>query len=127
MRTIRYKTEMLVGGSVAMAAAGQILIKVGLLGKGRLGLLALHWPLSLPWGVLIGLCIYGLGTLLWFAAVAQKNISYLYPLAASNYILLGFLGHYLLHESMGPGRWTGITVMAVGIALLSKTDRGIAR
>lgn len=113
------------GGSVAMAAAGQILIKLGLLGKGRFGLPALHWPLILPMGVLIGLCVYGLGTVLWFAAVAQKNISYLYPLAATNYVLLGIAGHFLLHEQMGLVRWAGISVMAVGIALLSKTDRSV--
>jgi drug/metabolite transporter (DMT)-like permease len=125
MRLIHYKAELLVGASVLAAAAGQILIKLGLLGRGRFGLIAIHWPFNLAWGVLIGLSIYGFGTFLWFAAVSQKNISYLYPLAATNYILLGFAGHFLLHETMGVLRWTGIVVMAIGIATLSQTSGGI--
>jgi len=117
-----YKTELLVIGSVLLAAAGQTLIKLGLMGHGALSRTLLEWPLALTAGVVIGLCVYGLGTVMWFAAVAQRNISYLYPLAGINYVLMGFIGHFLLHEGMGPLRWCGIFVMTTGIVLLSKTN-----
>ena len=122
----RYRTELLVIGSVALAATGQTLIKLGLTGAAPWTDVAVHWPLPLPNGLLGGLAVYGLGTLLWFAAVAQRSISYLYPLAAINYVLMGLIGHFLLHEPMGALRWAGILTMAAGIALLSQTSREAA-
>jgi drug/metabolite transporter (DMT)-like permease len=117
-----YKTEMLVIGSVLMAAVGQTLIKLGLSGHGTLAMNVMARPIPITAGVFTGLLVYGLGTVMWFAAVRQRSISYLYPLAGINYVLMGFIGHFLLHESMGPLRWCGILVMTVGIMLLTKTD-----
>lgn len=117
-----YKTEMLVIGSVLMATVGQTLLKLGLNGHGPISRVVMEWPIPITMGVFTGLLIYGLGTVMWFAAVRQRNISYLYPFAAINYVLMGFIGHFLLHEGMGPLRWCGIAVMTVGIMLLAKTD-----
>jgi len=113
-----YKTEMLVLGSVVMAAAGQTLLKLGLMGHGIVSTLVVK---TIPVGVLGGLIIYGLGTLMWIAAVRQRSISYLYPLAGINYVLMAFIGRFLLHEDMGPLRWSGILVMMIGFLLLSRT------
>ena len=121
MQSARVSAEMLVAGSVLLATTGQLAIKLGL-GRAA-GVLTwaphpLHAPLTL--GVLCGLAIYGLGTLLWMQAVAKRNISYLYPLASLNYILVALGGHLLLHEPLVPGRWIGIAIMAAGIVLLAR-------
>ncbi len=113
--------EALVAGSVLFATAGQVIIKLGL-GKSQ-GLWswsphALPAPLTL--GVAGGLVIYGVGTLLWIAAISRSNISYLYPLASLNYILIALCGHFLLHEPLLAGRWIGIGIMSVGIVLLAR-------
>lgn len=118
----RYRTEILVIASVILAATGQTLIKLGLTGHEPWIATVFQWPLQLSLGVATGLFVYGMGTILWFAAVSARSISYLYPLAATNYILMGLIGHFLLHEGMGLMRWTGILVMAFGIALLSRTS-----
>ena len=113
--------EVLVIGSVVLATTGQLAIKLGLGKAAGLFTLAPH-PLHAPFtlGVLCGLVIYGLGTLLWMQAVAKRNISYLYPLASLNYILVAVGGHLLLHEPLVPGRWIGIAIMAAGIVLLTR-------
>lgn len=112
--------ELLVACSVIFATAGQLGIKLGL---GRETSLWTRMPLALPipltFGLLCGLFVYGLGTLLWILAVSRREISYLYPLASVNYILIALSGHIILNEHLLPGRWVGIGIMIAGIVLLT--------
>jgi drug/metabolite transporter (DMT)-like permease len=113
------RAEIQVAGSVLLATAGQLAIKLGLRKAPGLWTWTPH-PLHAPFtaGVLGGLLIYGMGTLLWMSAISKRNISHLYPLASLNHILIALCGHLLLHESLLPGRWIGIGIMAAGILLL---------
>lgn len=110
------RAEWLVLGSVLLASTGQLTIKSGLnhgdVAGLRVGSLHLGWP------VLLGLLIYGLGTVLWIQAVSKRNISYLYPLSAFNYTLVALGGTLFLGERFGWDRWLGIAVMSLGVALL---------
>ncbi len=115
------KAEWFVLASVLFATTGQLCIKLGL------GHLSTGWtkpvsPAATPitLGIVGGLLIYGLGTLLWVLAVSKRNISYLYPLASLNYIFVALGGHLLLHEPIRPGRWLGILVMTTGIVVLTQ-------
>ena len=113
------RAEILVAGSVVFATAGQLAIKLGLGTSANAWtwtLPRLHPPLTL--GVVCGLVIYAIGTLLWMAAISKRNISYLYPLASLNYILVALCGHFLLKEPLLASRWIGIAIMAAGIMLL---------
>jgi|SRR6266568_2308321 len=118
------RAEWLVVGSVILAAAGQLLIKAALTHLVTASVPAgmLHTLLS-P-GILTGLFIYGLGTLVWVRAVSMESISYLYPLSALNYAIVALGGHLLFGEIIRPGRWLGIAVMTFGIYLLT---RAVAR
>lgn len=108
-------------GSVLMAAAGHLLIKMGLLrlsnaAHGSVASTLLRYILQpLVFG---GLSIYALGTLLWVFAVARKEISFLYPLTALNYGLLALAGHIVLGESISLLRWFGISIVMVGVVLM---------
>lgn len=118
---INRKAELLVAGSVLFATIGQVLIKLGLSGSAQPWIAvigSLHSPFTL--GVLCGLLVYGAGTLLWIAAVSQRNISYLYPLASLSYILIALCGHFVLKEPLLLGRWAGILIMTAGIVLLTR-------
>lgn len=120
-RRLTIGAEVLVAGSVLLATSGQLAMKLGLGKASGVWTWApppLHAPLTL--GVLGGLLIYGMGTLLWMTAISRRNISYLYPLASLNYILAALGGHYLLHERLLPGRWIGIAIMGAGIVLLNR-------
>ena len=108
----RVRPEWMVLGSVCFAAAGQLLMKAGL--NHGMGLS----PAAI---VLLGLSMYGLGTLLWIQAVSLAEISYLYPLSAINYPLVALGGKLFFHEAVHRERWVGILVMTVGIAILART------
>jgi len=120
-RVAKRRAEALVVASVLFATAGQTTIKLGLGAEKNLWTWALfpfHAPFTL--GVVVGLVVYGCGTALWIAALSHKKLSYLYPLASMNYILVALCGSLILHEATHAVRWIGIVTMAAGIALLTR-------
>lgn len=115
-------------GAILLASCGHLLIKLGLVaalhGTAYPGLLerVLHYLLQ-P-AVAAGLAIYGLGTLLWISAVSRRNISFLYPLTALNYVLVSVGGKVFFGEHVSTGRWIGIAVVVAGVALMQLSVTG---
>ena len=116
--------------SVAFAAAtifvvcGHSLIKAGLnaAASGSVGMTLvpriLHL-LSQPF-VIEGLLIYFLGTVCWMVAVAQKEISFLYPLTSINYVLVTAMSTALFREVISPRRALGVLVIVLGMLLMNR-------
>ncbi|HWZ45611.1 MAG TPA: hypothetical protein VNW97_19205 [Candidatus Saccharimonadales bacterium] len=115
-------------GSILLASCGHLLIKLGLVAAAHAtaypGLVerVLHYMMQ-P-AVAAGLMIYGLGTLLWIMAVSRRNISFLYPLTALNYVLVSLGGKILFDEKISSGRWLGIAVVVAGVALMQLSATG---
>lgn len=114
--------------SVALAAGGHLIIKGGLNAIPSMAQASLGARLTMyvfdPM-VILGLLIYATGTLLWIVAVAKRDISYLYPITAINYVLVTLAGRWLFGESVSTGRWIGVLVVMLGVIVLqtSRTDR----
>lgn len=114
-------------GAIALAACGHLLIKQGLSSAAhatsvatladKISLYLFHSALP------IGLAIYGIGTLLWIRAVASKNISFLYPLTALNYVIVSIGGRVFFNERISFGRWAGIAVVVLGVAMLQRSAK----
>jgi len=60
---------------------------------------------------------------LWIRAVASRNISFLYPLTALNYVIVTVGARIFFNERISFGRWTGITVVVLGVAMLHRSAR----
>jgi uncharacterized membrane protein len=109
-------------GAIILAACGHLLIKQGLMSAlhsapaSGVGAKISHYLLHSA--VPAGLAIYGMGTLLWIRAVASRNISFLYPLTALNYVIVSIGGKFFFNEAISAGRWTGIAIVVMGVALL---------
>ena len=73
--------------------------------------------------VLLGLGIYGFGTLCWMSAVAQTELSLLYPLTSLNYVLIAFLSYLVFGERISLVRGGGILLIALGMILLTWSQR----
>ena len=114
-------------GAVLLGSAGHLLIKLGLTiaaSNPAAGIvLRIGHYLTQPW-VLAGLSIYGAGTLLWIYAVSRRHISFLYPLTALTYALVAVGGRFFFGEAISTGRWAGIGVVVLGVALLQFSDNG---
>jgi uncharacterized membrane protein len=108
--------------AIILAACGHLLIKQGLMSAlhsaPASGVVAKILHYLLHSAVPAGLAIYGVGTLLWIRAVASRNISFLYPLTALNYVIVSIGGKLFFKEAISAGRWTGIAIVVAGVALL---------
>lgn len=108
-------------GAILLASTGHLLIKLGLIAAVQTpaGSALEHMVHTLlqP-AVFFGLGIYGIGTLLWISAVSRRNISFLYPLTALNYVIVSVGGHIWFGEKISAGRWLGIAIVVLGVALL---------
>jgi drug/metabolite transporter (DMT)-like permease len=109
-------------GAIALGSCAHLLIKVGVTtaahsvtGVSLLGRIEQYF---LQPAALFGLAIYAAGTSLWIYAVSQRNISFLYPLTALTYVIVALGGKFMLEELIPPGRWLGIGVVMIGVALL---------
>jgi len=118
--------ELALLGSIVFAASGHLLIKEGL---NVAASATLHEPIGLrilaylgqP-SVFLGLCVYGIGTLAWIFAVSKREISYLFPLTALNYVVVALGGRLLFGESIPLKRWAGILVVVCGVILMNQSS-----
>ena len=73
--------------------------------------------------VFLGLGTYAIGTLCWMAAMAQIDLSLLYPLTSLNYILIALSSAFLFHETISLRRGGGIAIVVIGVLFLAKSQR----
>lgn len=115
-------------GAIALSACGHLLIKHGLNGAAHSA--SPTKPLQMIFHYLLmptvpaGLGIYGLGTLLWIRAVSRRNISFLYPLTALNYVIVSVGAKLFFNETLSAGRCIGIAIVVLGVAMLQFSMRG---
>jgi uncharacterized membrane protein len=80
--------------------------------------------LSQPW-LVEGLALYALASLFWMLAIAQKDVSFLYPLTSVNYVLVVTGSLFIFHEVVSLRRWMGVAFIVLGVVLLNQSeDRG---
>ena len=125
--TISCRWEIAFIGAALLVVCGHLLIKAGLnltapaVAGAALSIKLKHIVLQ-PL-VLLGLGVYGVGTLFWMTAVAQADISLLYPLTSLNYILIALFSSFLFQESISFRRGSGIAIISIGVVLLTRSQR----
>jgi uncharacterized membrane protein len=73
--------------------------------------------------VIEGLLIYFLGTICWMMAVAQKEISFLYPLTSVNYVMVVGTSVVFFHEVISTRRAIGVVIIVLGMVLMNRKSR----
>jgi uncharacterized membrane protein len=53
------------------------------------------------------------------ALLSWADLSYVLPITSVSYVLVALAGALLLHEHISARRWTGITLIMAGVALVS--------
>lgn len=119
--------------SVAFATAGQLTLKAAMESIGRIGTAqvsdagqtltrALKEPLL--W---TGLILFGVSALFWLIVLSRVDLSLAYPFVGISYIVIVALARFIFNEHVPTLRWIGVSVIALGIALIgfsSKTATG---
>lgn len=124
---MRDQTLALILTSVFLSATAQVLLKSGVSGvRGQLGpdggstATIILSSLASP-GVIGGLVLYGIGTLIWLGALARTELSQAYPFVGLGFVLTAVFGHLVFHEALGPARILGTALIISGIVLVART------
>ena len=117
--------------SSLFVVSGHLLIKSGL-SAGTAGALGVPlWSrifhIVIQSEVAAGLAVYFLGSLCWMLAVAQQEISFLYPLSSINYVLVVVASSLFFGESISLRRMSGVALIVLGIVLMNRRSRSEAR
>ena len=113
--------------SVALSACAQVLFKLGVapvpgqdaaIGTSLIG--AVVATLFRP-GVLGGLALYGIGTVVWLRALAQTELSQAYPFVGLGFVMTAALGYLVFNEALGPTRLIGIALVIAGVILVGRS------
>ena len=122
------RPEVLAAISILLGAVGQLILKGGLrLLAANAGDPDAYARIAEPITIaLLGLAVYAIGTWFWVKAVSRAVISYLYPMSALSYGVVALGGRFFFHESIQTGRWIGIAIITIGVAMLTVSNlRGI--
>ena len=113
--------------SVTLSACAQVLFKLGVssvMARGGLAgssvatrmLAFLQSP-----GVIGGLGLYGIGTLLWLAVLARTQLSQAYPFVGLGFVLTAGFGYLFFHDTLNASRIAGTLLVTAGIVLVARS------
>jgi uncharacterized membrane protein len=116
--------------SSVLLVSGHLLIKAGLNGAAGTETATAAWTrvlhAVLQFEVTGGLLVYFLGSLCWMIAVAQQEISFLYPLSSVNYVLVVLASSVFFRETVSLRRASGVVLIVVGMVWMNWQRGGFA-
>jgi drug/metabolite transporter (DMT)-like permease len=73
--------------------------------------------------ILLGITLEAVffGALLYMLSVC--DVSWVWPLTSMGFIITTLAAQFLLHEKVGPVRWTGVVLIAIGAFLTSYSEQ----
>ena len=99
-------------GGVMLAALGQVLFKVGAIGRNELS------DFLNP-AIFGGLFCYGLGTMLWIFALSRAPLTIVYPFTALTFVIVYAAGVLWFGEETSIRSLLGIAMILSGLFLVS--------
>src|SRR5450432_1343769 len=118
-RRLRLKTWICVVVVVCSNAFGDFFMKRGMPGDSQLRTpFQFIGALFQPW-VAAGVALLILWQMSRMALLSWADLSYVLPVTSIGYVLVALLGKVMLNEQITARRWTGITLIMTGVALVS--------
>jgi drug/metabolite transporter (DMT)-like permease len=112
--------------SGALGVAGQVILKLGMAALGPLALGPEALPavvaeLALDPLIGLGVVVYTSGTFFWLIALSRLDLSYAYPFASLNYVLILLVSWAALGEQPSPLRLAGVVAICLGVWAMART------
>jgi multidrug transporter EmrE-like cation transporter len=113
--------------SVTLSAFAQVSFKMGVGARGVSTTASDTQPLEAALimimnpGVLGGLLLYGLGTLLWLQVLARTDLAQAYPFVGLGFVITALFGAVLFGEPITFMRAGGILLVIVGICAIARS------
>ena len=70
--------------------------------------------------VLMGLALYGLGTLVWLSALRHADLSLVYPFVSISFVMVSISGIVFLNEPLQVHRVIGLALIIAGLLVLCR-------
>ncbi|NLW91918.1 MAG: transporter [Syntrophomonadaceae bacterium] len=111
--------------SIVLSAAGQILLKYGVMGVGnidfRVGNLfsTLLTTFTNVW-VLLGVICFVTSMVLWLKVISTMELSKAYPSVSLSYVIVFIFSAIFFNEGVSIGKFAGLASIMVGIFLLQR-------
>jgi multidrug transporter EmrE-like cation transporter len=71
--------------------------------------------------ILLGLGSYVISVAIWLLVLARVEVSYAYPFLSVGYVVVTVMGYFLFQENLTWMRILGISVIILGVILLSRS------
>lgn len=113
---------LIVGICVILGVIGQMLMKVGMNQVGKITAKEIFstklFSVVTNQFVFTGVIFYGIASILWLSALSMEEVSYIYPLIGTGYILVAILSWLFLKENLTAMRFVGVVLISVGAYLV---------
>lgn len=111
---------------ICLNAVAQLLLKAGTNAVGAIHLTAENWfatgvKLATQLPIIGGLTCYVLSVVVWIIGLSRVDVTIAYPLLSLGYIINAIGAWYFLGEAVSLQRIVAITVIIVGVALLTRS------
>lgn len=111
---------------ICLNAVAQLLLKAGTNAVGAIHLTAENWlataiKLATQLPILGGLSCYVLSVVVWIIGLSRVDVTIAYPLLSLGYIINAIGAWYFLGETVSLQRLAAITIIIVGVALLTRS------
>jgi multidrug transporter EmrE-like cation transporter len=110
--------------AVLMGAAGQVIMKKGMLIYGEVSAgdvwRQLIPILKVPF-VSLGLLCYALSAVLWIAVVSRIDLSLAYPMVSVAYVAVFVASWFLFGERISAVRVAGLVLIVAGVLVISRS------
>lgn len=118
-------TLLLLLGSVACDVTGQVCFKLGVshTSADPDAPSLVYKVFHSPW-IALGVAVYALEFVLWFAALSRTELSIAFPFTALGYVGVVLASRFLLNEHISMRRWLGVGTIVVGVALVTAQPFG---
>ena len=117
---------LLILASVGLGAVAQVLMKLGMPAGPMRAALATGAPLRIAVavltspGVMGGLALYGIGTVLWLGVLSRVELSQAYPFVGLSFVLAAVLGYFVFADAVSATRVAGIALIVAGVVLVGR-------
>jgi multidrug transporter EmrE-like cation transporter len=116
----------LILSGVLLNAFAQLLLKKGMLGIGYFeiqfqNLFPVIKKVAANSYILLGLGSYVISVVIWLVVLARVEVSYAYPFLSVGYVVVTLMGYLVFQESLSWIRVVGISIIIVGVILLSRS------
>lgn len=115
---------LILGISILLAVAGQLLMKKGMMVFGTFPATQLLFkiiPMFMNPYVFFGFACFGLSSLFWLVVLSRLELSLVYPMVSVAYVLVAIISWLFFKENVTLVRWLGILVIICGVYLISRS------